>query len=275
MYESFYGFSEKPFTLLPDPHFLYLGRQHSMAYCLLEYGVLSQAGFTVITGEVGSGKTTLIRHLLNKLPANVKVGLISNTTYAKRDLLRLALRAFDQPFNFDDPLEAFEHFERFLIDQYASGHRSALIVDESQNLDVPTLEELRMLSNINSDHHAVLQIILVGQPELRATLQAPELKNLVQRVLVDFSLGPLEEAEVAEYIRFRLSQVGGDPDLFTEEAVTLIFCHTEGIPRLINALCDMSLVYGFAEEATRIDESLVQSVIDERSGTASATEWTQ
>lgn len=267
MYERFYGFSEKPFTLLPDPHFLYFGKQHSMAYCLLEYGVLSQAGFTVITGEVGSGKTTLIRHLLNKLPADVKVGLISNTTYITTDLLRLALRAFDQDFKTEDALSAFERFEDFLIRQYAAGYRSALIIDEAQNLNVATLEELRMLSNINADHHTVLQIILVGQPEFRHTLQIPALKNLAQRILVDFSLGPLEEGEVRDYIRFRLTHAGGHPELFTEEAITLIFCHTGGIPRLINALCDMALVYGFAEEVERIDEILIQAVIEERAGT--------
>ena len=151
MYEAFYGLREKPFSLLPDPSFLYLGRPHSMAYAVLEYGVLSQAGFTVITGEVGSGKTTLIRHLLNQLDTSVTVGLITNTANIAGDLLRWVLLAFRQDYKNKDTVELHEAFETFLIDQYAAGRRTVLLVDEAQNLSLQTLEELRMLSNINAD----------------------------------------------------------------------------------------------------------------------------
>ena len=198
MYEAFYGLTEKPFSLLPDPGFLFLGRQHSMAFSMLEYGMLNRAGFTVITGDIGCGKTTLIRHLLNQLDEGVNVGLISNAHEQIDELLRWVLLAFRLDYKANMQIELFDTFTKFLIDQYAKGRRTVLIVDEAQNLRANTLEELRMLSNINADKDLLLQLVLVGQPALRRLLRQPELAQFAQRVLVDFHIQPLSEKETIQ-----------------------------------------------------------------------------
>ncbi|MGA7979447.1 MAG: AAA family ATPase [Chromatiaceae bacterium] len=266
MYKTFYGFKEKPFSLLPDPGFLYLGRQHSTAYSLLEYAVLSQAGFTVITGEVGCGKTTLIRHLLNQITQGVTVGLITNTANARNNLLKWVLLAFRQDYKNKDLVELHETFEHFLIREYGRGRRTVLIVDEAQNLPIDTLEELRLLSNINADKDQVLQLILVGQPELRLKLELPDLQQFAQRVVVNYHLSALNELETPRYIQHRPERAGAQTVLSSDAACELIHQATGGVPRLINALCDMALVYGYAERAQAIDEALVQAVIDDRAG---------
>ena len=266
MYETFYEFTEKPFSLLPDPSFLFLSRQYSTACSLLEYGVLSHAGFIVITGEVGCGKTTLLRHLLTQLPQEVTVGLVSNTARVKDNLLKWVLLAFGQDYKRDDPVELHDVFERFLIEEYAAGRRVALIIDEAQNLPMETLEELRMLSNINADKDQVLHLILAGQPELKANLERPELRQFAQRIVVNYHLDPLSREETPGYIRHRLEHVGGKPGLFTAEAIDLIHQCTRGVPRLINGLCDMALVYGYADGAQEIDEGILQSVINDQKG---------
>jgi type II secretory pathway predicted ATPase ExeA len=265
MYEAFYGFKEKPFSLLPDPSFLYLGRHHSMAYSMLEYGVLSQAGFTVITGEVGCGKTTLIRHLLDQLDGDVSVGLITNTAGARADLLKRILLSFKQEYKGKEAVELQETFEDFLIGEYAAGRRTVLIVDEAQNLGIETLEELRMLSNINAEKDLILQLILVGQPQLKAKLERPELQQFAQRIAVSYHLGPLAEDETIAYIQHRLRHAGGSPGLLSPDACHLVFQHTRGVPRLINVLCDTALVYGYAEQFKEIGEELLQDVIRDRS----------
>ena len=167
MYESFYGFREKPFSLLPDPGFLYFTRKHRLALAMLEYGLANQAGFTVISGDIGTGKTTLIRHLLNSLDQELTIGLITNTHQSIGELMQWVLLAFDLDYRDKSPVEMYRMLVDFVIEQYAQGRRTVLIVDEAQNLAVETLEELRMLSNINADKDQVLQIVLVGQPELR------------------------------------------------------------------------------------------------------------
>ena len=264
MYERFFRFREKPFSLTPDPAFLYLGRHHSAAYSLLEYGVLSQAGLTVVTGEVGCGKTTLIRHLLNQLPDQVTVGLISNTHHRFDNLLEWVLMSFGVDYQLKSAVSLYESFVNFLIAEYARGRRTILVIDEAQNLDTATLEELRTLSNINAQKDQVLQTILVGQPELRTTLSRPELRQFAQRVVAHYHLGPLSEEETQSYIGHRLAQAGGRSDLFTLEACRRIYRQSGGVPRLINLICDTTLVYAFAEDAQSIDAELVQAVIDER-----------
>lgn len=266
MYEAFYGLKEKPFSLLPDPSFLFLGHGHAMAYSMLEYGILSQAGFTLITGDVGCGKTTLIRRLLGQLDPAVTVGLISNTGRSVRDLLKSILLAFRQEYRGKDTIELNEALEDFLIAEYAVGHRCVLIVDEAQNLDMDTLEELRLLSNINADKHLVLQLILVGQTQLRVKLGRQQLQQFAQRIAVSFHLRPLSEAETAAYIEHRLRHAGGHGALFSPQACQRIYRESGGIPRLINVLCDMALVYGYAEQATQIGGDLVQAVIEDRAG---------
>lgn len=264
MYEAFYGLREKPFSLLPDPSFLYFGRPHSMAYAVLEYGVLSQAGFTVITGEVGCGKTTLIRHLLNQLDRDVTVGLLTNTAGLRHDLLRWILLAFRQDFRLKEQVELHAAFEDFLIGEYAAGRRTVLLVDEAQNLAIETIEELRMLSNINADKDLLLQMVLVGQPQLKAKLEAPELEQFAQRISASYHLGRLSKEETIAYIRHRLRQAGGPETVFTLPACVAIFTQSGGVPRLINVLCDLTLVYGYSEGLHRIDEELVQEVIRDR-----------
>lgn len=264
MYEAFYELSEKPFSILPDPSFLYLGKRHQLAYTMLEYGVEQRAGFTVITGDVGCGKTTLIRHLLNNLKSDVSVGLISNAQEDVGDFLKWVLLAFDQPYDATDKVALFDRLQHFLIDEYAKGRRSLLIIDEAQNLSVRTLEELRMLSNINADKDQLLQIVLVGQPQLKALLNRPELLQFVQRVSSDYHISAFSVGEAARYIHHRLKVAGRSEPLFDAAAVHRIAKVTKGVPRAINILCDAALVYGFAAQAPRISRAIVDEVVRDK-----------
>ncbi len=264
MYESFYKFKEKPFSLLPDPAFLYLGKQHSNAFATLEYGIMEQLGITVITGEIGSGKTSLVRHLLNKLETNFTVGLIANTHQTLGDVLPWVALAFGLPYQNKTKVELYDNFVKFLIKEYARGKRTVLIVDEAQNMDLDTLEELRMLSNINSDKDQVLQLILLGQPELREMLRQPKLEQFAQRIAANFHLEALSAEETYHYIQHRLKVAGGNTALFETAACEMIYEHTRGIPRLINMLCDMALVYGFSEKQRSINARIIAEVISDK-----------
>ena len=264
MYEAFYGLAEKPFSILPDPAFLYLGKRHSLAYTMLDYGVEHGDGITVITGGVGCGKTTLIRHLLNNLERDVTVGLISNTEQEIGVLLKWVLLAFDQPYDATDKVALFDQLQRHLIEEYSQGRRSVLIIDEAQNLAVHTLEELRMLSNINADKDQLLQLVLVGQPQLKALLRRPELEQFAQRVSSDFHVEPLTRTEVSEYVRHRLAVAGREAALFEDGAMYLLFKASGGIPRKVNVLCDTALVYGFSQGAPVITAELVIEVLRDK-----------
>src|SRR3954470_14415349 len=213
MYEAFYHLREKPFSILPDPDLIYWGKMHSMAFTMLEFGIMNNAGFTVITGEIGSGKTTLVRHLLKKVNPNITIGLISNSPQGRQELLQWILMSLDQPFEGNYP-NLFKAFQDFLYGQFANGRRTVLIIDEAQNLELEALEHLRMLSNINADKFQVLQLILVGQPQLRDQLLAPQLHQFAQRISSDFHIRPLDAAEVVRYIAFRLEAVGARQPLF-------------------------------------------------------------
>ncbi|TNE35516.1 MAG: general secretion pathway protein [Alphaproteobacteria bacterium] len=262
MYQEFYGLNQKPFSILPDPHYLYWGRSHSLAYSMLEYGVMNRAGFTVVTGEIGCGKTTLIRHLLDRLDEEYTVGLVSNIQDG--DLLQWVLMAFGQPYEGKSHVGLHDELQQFLIREYAAGRRAILIVDEAQNLGPKLLEQLRLLSNINADNDQLLQLILVGQPQLKELLQAPELVQFVQRIASDFHLTPLSAVDVKEYIRHRLHVAGRDLPLFTEEACDRLFEASNGIPRIVNILCDTCLVYGFARMAPEINTGIVDEVIEDK-----------
>ena len=237
MYEHFYGLREKPFSLLPDPEFLYPSHKHRMAMTLLEYGLSNQTSFSVITGGIGTGKTTLIRHLLNQIGRDITVGLITNTHRSFGDLLQWVLMAFNLEYAGKDKIALYQIFIDFLIREYARNRRTILIVDEAQNMSPETLEELRMLSNINTGKDQVLQVFLVGQPGLRDTLRRPDLEQFAQRIAVDYHLEGLNAAETREYIRHRIIIAGGDPDLFEDAACEAIYRHSGGVPRLINLLC--------------------------------------
>ena len=186
MYETFYGFHEKPFTLLPDPEFLFLSKKHRMALTMLEYGVVNQAGFSVITGEVGAGKTTLIRKLLHNLDHDITIGLVSNSQCETfEELLQWILFAYELEYTGKSKVELYQEFTSFLIQVYGKNRRAVLIIDEAQHLSANILEQLRMLSNVNADKHQVLQLILVGQPELRSILKRPELQQFAQRIAIE------------------------------------------------------------------------------------------
>jgi len=261
MYEAYFGFKEKPFSLVPDPQFLYLTRAHAMAISLLEYGVTEQTGFVVISGEVGSGKTTLVRRLLATVARDLTVGLISNTHSSLGGLLKWTLLSFGLETAGKDAVEQYRALLDFLIEQYASGRRTVLIVDEAQNLSIDSLEELRMLSNVNADKHFLLQLIIVGQPELRQTLRRPELRQFVQRVSLHCHLEPLELAETIGYIRHRLQVAGGEPEVFDDPACAAVHHYSHGIPRLINVLCDLALVYAYAEDRSVVNVDTVLDVV--------------
>ena len=263
MYERYFGFTEEPFSLFPDPTFLYFSRQHRMAYSLLEYGILKQSGFTVITGDIGCGKTTLIRRLIDDLKTQVTLGMIINTHQRFTNLLEWVLLSFGLDYKCKNPVELYQLFVDFLVRESACNRRALLVIDEAQNLDAATLEEVRALSNIHVGKYQILQIILVGQPELKATLSRPDLRQFSQRVLAFYELKPLVEDETISYIQHRLLRAGGCPELFSQEACRLIHRHAGGVPRLINLLCGTVLVYAFAEETNRIGVDLVQAVLDE------------
>jgi type II secretory pathway predicted ATPase ExeA len=263
MYEAFYGIREKPFTILPDPDLIYWGSMHRMAFTMLEFGVTNNTGFTVITGAIGSGKTTLLRYLLRRLSAHVTMGLISNSPQGRHELLQWILMSFGQPFEGDYPT-LFKRLQDFLYRQHASRRRTILIIDEAQNLGSDSLEHLRMLSNINADKHQILQLIIVGQPQLRDLLLAPQLHQFAQRISSDFHLQPLSESEVANYIAFRLQAAGATRIMFTRDAAAIIAEASGGIPRMINILCDTALVYGFANSHQTITADLVSEVIADK-----------
>ncbi len=268
MYEEFYGLTEKPFAVAPNPAFLYLGKKHKQALSRLQFSIFNKTAFTVITGDIGSGKTTLVRELIHELDeADVAVGLVSNVNFSTyEELLKWILYAFELEYENKDKVALFDTFTEFVIENYRHGKETVLIIDEAQNLQPEIIEQLRMLSNINAGQHQVLQLILVGQPNLMDILKRPGLEQFVQRVEVEYFLRPLDLKETGEYIRHRLKVAGGDENLFQPDTYPLIWRSTNGIPRLINILCGMALVYGFAEKAKVIDKNIFKLVLADKAG---------
>lgn len=262
LYLEHYGFKIRPFSILPDPAMLFWSDRHRKAFAVLEYGLITRAPLTVITGEVGTGKTTLIQALLKQVDDQMKVGLISNARGDRGDLLRWILNAFDiTPRPGADYVELFQSFQDFILTEYAEGRLVVLIFDEAQNLGTDTLEELRMLTNINSGTDELLQLILVGQPELREMITRPELRQFAQRVSATFHLNGFDLETAQGYIRHRLIQAGGHGAEIDAVAAVRIHAESGGIPRMINKIADLALVYGAASGRLVVTDDLVDELI--------------
>src|SRR5687768_3409139 len=264
MYERFYDLRERPFALSPDPDYLYPSRVHREALDYLRYGLESQAGFVVITGEIGSGKTTLLQTLLRGLDSQTTVGRIVNTMLEPRELLETIMIDFGlDPSGHSKPL-LLRDLAQYLVDQRLAGRLVLLVIDEAQNLSLGALEELRMLSNLETEKSKLMQIVLVGQPNLREKLAAPELEQLRQRITVSYHLLPLDAGETANYINHRLRRAALGPPLeFPREVTAVIHARSRGVPRIINVICDAALVFGYAEERHQIDSTLIADVLSE------------
>ena len=264
IYTDHFGLKRRPFSLVPDPNYLYWSSSHRRAYTMLEYGVLTSAPITLITGEVGAGKTTLLQHLLKNIGEGVKIGLISNAHGSRGELLQWVLMSLDQPApDGASYVSLFDAFQKYLIMEYAQGNRVILIFDEAQNLSRESLEELRMFTNINANTDVLLQLVLVGQPELRDMVRRPDLRQFAQRVAASFHLEAMDARTVSAYIGHRLRLSGAERNLFSEVASALIYEATGGVPRLVNQLCDLSMVYAFTKNQKTVTLATVQQVLDD------------
>lgn len=263
LYAEFFGLRDRPFTLLPDPSLIYWSTQHSRAITILRFGLMSRAPITLISGEIGSGKTTLIQSLLGEAAENLTIGLISNAQGGRGELLQWILNAFniEIPPGKESYVQLFQLFQDFLLKEYAEGRRVVLIIDEAQNLSDEGLEEVRMLTNINSNKDDLIQLILVGQPELRDIVRQPNMRQLAQRVAASFHLESLDRAKTMDYIRHRLQAVGGTGEEIAPDAVDVIYAHTRGVPRLINQLCDFAMIYAWSDGNKTVTGNEVRSVL--------------
>jgi type II secretory pathway predicted ATPase ExeA len=264
MYEQFYALREKPFALTPDPSYLYLAKRHRYALTMLEYALFQTTGFALITGEVGCGKTTVVRHFLERTDEQLNVAFITNAHPGFGPLLPWVMESLGQEVGPAVPSELYRRFVSYVKKVYTRGVRTVLVIDEAQNLGVDGLEELRVLSNLNAGKDLLLQTVLIGQPELRQTLRLQNLRQFAQRIVIDHHLEALDLEETIGYVRHRLSVAGGRPDLFTPEALQRVYESTGGVPRLVNLVCDTALVYGFADQRTDITPDLIEQVIADR-----------
>jgi general secretion pathway protein A len=272
MYEDFYGLKERPFTLVPDPDYLFLGSQHKLARAYLEYGIKERMGFVVLSGEVGTGKTTLIKSLLREKEAGLRLGVLYQTSLEAEDLLDLLLKEFQIRGHFGGSRAGrLGAFNQFLLASHARGEQVVLVVDEAQNLGPKALEELRLLSNLQTDKEPLLQVILVGQPGLRDRLKHPSLQQLAQRVAIHYHLSPLDQDETKKYIQFRLARAGGS-GIFSASALDKLYEYTQGVPRRINVWCDLALVAGFAEDRHELDAEFIDLVIAAQGGSLEGQE---
>lgn len=270
MYKEFFGLKEKPFSVTSDPSFLFLSRVHKEAFSHLVYGIKERKGFLEITGEIGAGKTTLCRALLNQLDRNTKSAFVFNSTLPELQLLQVILEDFGLVLEKRNKAAMLRQLNNFLIEELSKENNVILIIDEAQNLKPSVLEEIRMLSNLETEKEKLFQIILVGQPELKNKLNSPSLKQLRQRIGVRFHITPLEKDEMAKYIYHRLRIAGAkDGEIrFTEDAIDCIYRYSGGIPRLINMVCDKSLLAAYVMETKEINLPTVERSIQELEGVA-------
>lgn len=265
MYTSFYKLTARPFQLSPDHRFFFASRGHNRALAYLTFGLNERDGFIVITGDIGAGKTTLVGHLLSQIDRErFVVAKIVTTQLQADDALRLVASAFDLPYQAADKATLLRTIERFLMDSRRQGKHVLLVVDESQNLSMSALEELRMLSNFQIDNAPLFQCFLLGQPQFRRTMASEQLDQLRQRVIASCHLEPLAEDETRAYVEHRLTMVGwnGDPS-FDDSCFPLIHRFTGGVPRRINTLCSRVLLYGSLEEQHRVDPAMLEDVVHE------------
>ena len=267
MYLEFYGLKLSPFDITPNPRFLFHSTKHREAFNHLHYGIRERKGFVQLTGEVGAGKTTLCRALLEKLDGNFSTALILNPLMSGDELMKAIATEFGLNVKGMDRLETLAAISDFLLRQTLAGRESVLIVDEAQNLTEDLLEQVRLISNIETDDRKLLQIVLMGQPELRDRLNSPRLKQLRQRITVRYHLNALTRTEVGQYIQHRLALAGsrGAP-AFTAPAIWRVFGYSRGIPRLVNAVCDKALLAGFVERSYRINFRMVGRAIRDLEG---------
>jgi general secretion pathway protein A len=267
MYNQFYGFREPPFNITPDPRFLFFSDRHREAYNHVLFGIRERKGFIQITGEVGAGKTTLCRALLEELGPDYVTALILNPCLNPTQLLRAILTEFGMKPGKTDRVACLSMLNDFLLEQLEAGRDVVLLIDEAQDLDSDLLEQVRLLSNLETDQRKLLQIVLLGQPELREKLNDRSLRQLRQRITVRYHLTPLSRVEMARYIQHRLQVVGanGRP-AFTPWALRTIYRYTKGIPRLVNAVCDKALLAGFVESTDLLTRRQIRRAIRELEG---------
>ncbi len=264
MYCHFYGLKERPFNVTSDPAFFFLSIKHKEALAHLIYGVSQRKGIIVLTGEIGTGKTTLCRFFLNQLSKNVKTAFILNPHFQEIQLLEAIVKDFGISVKDTSRLRLVWELNKFLLSESESGNNIVLIIDEAQNLKPNLLEQVRLLSNLETDKDKLLQVVLVGQPELNRRLNLYDLRQLRQRIMVRFHITPLEPDEIKNYINHRLNIAGSINNIeFTDEAIGLISSFSSGTPRLINMICDRALLAGFVAETKQIDSNIIKKCVEE------------
>lgn len=268
MYCQFYGLKEKPFNVTSDPAFFFLSSKHNEALSHLSYGVSPRKGIIVLTGEIGTGKTTLCRFFLNQLGKNVKTAFILNPYFSEMQLLEAIIKDFGINTRYASRLDFVWGLNKFLLNEAGAGNNVVLIIDEAQNLKTRQLEQVRLLSNLETEKDKLLQVVLVGQPELNHRLNLYDLRQLRQRIMVRYHISPLNRSEIKSYINHRLNVAGSNNSIkFTDEAIGVISDFSSGTPRLINMICDRALLAGFVAETDTIDLGIIKRCIEELDST--------
>ncbi len=274
MYLKFFGLAERPFAITPDIQYLYLGRQHEQALDTLMYGINQRLGFVMLTGEVGSGKTMITRALLSRMPNTVATALIVNPILSVPELLQAITKDFGIEVRQPSPQKQIEALNKFVLSKVAEGGNALVVVDEAQNLSTKALETLRMLTNLETEKHKLLQIMLVGQPELLKKLKSHELRQLDQRITARFDLTPLTDSEMVRYINHRLYTAGGGGRVFFDaKACRVAYSESKGLPRAVNLICDRALMAAFVQGTCMIDKNIMKAAIADWRGRPAQSPW--